>query len=74
LKIEVRVKAGARQTAVEKKADGIFAVKVKARAKEGEANQAVIEALADYFDIPKTAVQILRGHKSCNKLIEIQNA
>lgn len=71
MKIEVRVKPGARQPEVEKQADGSFLVKVKERATEGRANEAVVEALAEYFDVPKSRVAILRGHKSRIKIIEL---
>jgi uncharacterized protein len=71
MKIEVRVKAGSKQSAVEKQADGTFLVKVKERALEGQANGAVIEAIAEYFNVPKSAVAIIRGHKSRNKIIEL---
>ena len=68
----MRVKPGAKKASVEKQADGSLVVRVKERAQEGEANRAVIEAIARYFDIPKLAVQIVRGHASRNKLIEMK--
>lgn len=72
MKIELRVKPGAKQTAVEKQSDGMFVVKVKERAQEGKANEAVIQAVAEHFGVPKFAVEIIRGHASRNKLIEIK--
>lgn len=72
MKIEVRVKPGSKQTAVEKQADGTFLVKVKERAVEGRANDAVMEAVADYFDVPKSALALVRGKKSRNKIIAFQ--
>ena len=71
MKIELRVKPVAKKTVVEKQANGTFVVKVKEPAKEGRANQAVIEAMAEYFSVPKRSVAIVRGHTSRNKLIEI---
>lgn len=38
---------------------------------EGRANKAVIEALAEYFKVKKSQVQLLSGHKSKNKLFEV---
>ena len=72
MKIELRVKPGANETRVEKQPDGSLVIKVKERAQDGKANQAVIETVADYFDVPKQNVQIVRGHTSRNKLIEIR--
>ena len=74
MKIEVRVKAGARETAVEKQTNGTLVVKVKEPAKEGRANQAVIEAIAEYFSVPRRSVAIVRGHASRSKLVEIGSA
>lgn len=67
----MRVKPGAKQTSVEKQADGSFLIKVKERAVEGRANEAVLEAVADYFDIPKNRAMIIRGRQSRNKVIEL---
>lgn len=66
------MKTQAGKVAVEKLADGTFVVKVKEPAKEGKANQAVIEALAGHFAIPKRSVTILHGHTSRCKLVEIK--
>ena len=74
VKIKVRVKPGAKKTAVEKQTDGTWVVKVKEPAKEGRANEAVIETLAEYLNIPKQSVQIVRGRTSRNKRIEIKDA
>ena len=74
MKIEIRVKANAKKTEIEKQANGTFVVKVKELAKEGKANAAVIETLAAYFGIPKSSVSILHGLTRHNKLIEIQIA
>lgn len=71
MKIEARVKAGAKIAKVEKAADGIFHIRVKEPAKEGRANEAVIEALSEYFHIPKRAISITQGHLSRKKIILI---
>lgn len=38
---------------------------------EGKANEAVIEILADYFNVAPSQVRIKSGNKSTHKLIEI---
>ncbi|HTL39742.1 MAG TPA: DUF167 family protein [Methylomirabilota bacterium] len=40
---------------------------------DGQANQAVIEILADYFNTAPTNIKIKSGNKSTHKLIEINN-
>jgi uncharacterized protein YggU (UPF0235/DUF167 family) len=47
-----------------------YAVSVNASAREGKANEAVIELLADYFSVPISSIRIVRGEKARRKLIE----
>ncbi len=70
-KISVTVKANARQIAVEQIAPNNFTVTVRAPARDGAANRAVIEALAAYFAILKSTLTILRGQSARKKLVEI---
>ncbi|OGE79555.1 MAG: hypothetical protein A2751_00480 [Candidatus Doudnabacteria bacterium RIFCSPHIGHO2_01_FULL_46_14] len=71
MKIFVKVKAGAKENRVKKTDETHFAVSVKARAHDGQANRAVIEVLAEYFGISKTAVGIISGQASRTKRVEI---
>lgn len=71
MRISVRVKAGSRVEKIEKIADTEFTVYVRAQPQEGKANEAVVEALCDYFDLPKSRITIIKGHTSKNKIIEI---
>lgn len=73
MKIRIRVKARAREETVEEGPDGGWIVKVKEAAEKGKANEAVREALARHFSVPKSAVAILRGFTSPGKLIEIKS-
>jgi len=70
MKISVRVKPNSQKEFV-KKENGEYIVAVKAPAKEGKANEAVIKALAEYFGISKSKIQILSGHTSHRKLLQI---
>ena len=51
--------------------DGTWRVAVSAPAEDGKANAAVIEALAEKFDVPKGAVKIVRGLTGRLKEVEI---
>ena len=53
------------------KAGERYVLRVKAKAVDGKAKQAVVELLAPHFDVPKTRVKLLRGTKSRYKLFEI---
>jgi uncharacterized protein (TIGR00251 family) len=50
-----------------------YEMHVHASAREGKANRAVIDLLAEYFSVPKSAVRILRGESSRKKLVEIDS-
>ena len=71
MKIFVKVKPGTKKEEVTKVDDTHFVVSVKAPPVEGKANDAIVRVLSDYFDIPKSHVQILKGGKGRNKIIEI---
>jgi len=71
MKITVKVKASAKQKRIEKLSDNSFSVWVKEKPQEGKANYAVREALAEYFDIPKSRVTLHSGEKSKIKHFEI---
>jgi len=46
-------------------------VYLRAKPHDGEANIALIKALAKHFKVPKTSITILRGAHSRQKLIEL---
>jgi uncharacterized protein (TIGR00251 family) len=70
-KLWVTVKPQSKKSEVKKISAGEYAVSVNAPAREGKANEAVIELLADYFSIPKSTIRIVRGQTVRRKLIEI---
>ena len=49
-----------------------FRVAVTAAPREGQANEAVIEALAKHFRVPRSRVRIVRGQTSRRKLVEVE--
>jgi uncharacterized protein (TIGR00251 family) len=51
--------------------DGRLTVRVTAPPVDSAANDAVRVALADALDVPRSAVQIVRGHASRQKVVEI---
>jgi len=52
-------------------ADGLLTVYLRERAADGKANEALIKLLSKHFGVPKTKLQIIRGHTSRTKIIEI---
>lgn len=53
--------------------NGELKVRVRAIREKGKANIAVIELLSEYFDIPKSSIEIISGHTSSHKKILLRN-
>jgi len=70
-KFSVAVKPNARHIGVEKISESVFRVAVRAPARDGAANRAAIEALAEFFAIAKSSLRIVRGHSSRKKHVKI---
>ena len=71
MRITVRVKAGSKKEMIEEIDDNNFVVKINQPAIEGKANKDLIEALAEYFNVSVSRIEIIKGEKSKNKVIEI---
>ncbi|OGZ31894.1 MAG: hypothetical protein A2V69_00575 [Candidatus Portnoybacteria bacterium RBG_13_40_8] len=71
MKIFVKAKPKARENKIEKIDESNFIVSVKAAPIKGKANEAIIESLAEYFHVGNSDIEIIRGHKSREKIIEI---
>jgi hypothetical protein len=72
MKIFVKARTGARKNKIEKIDDSNFIVSVKEAPVKGKANEAIIESLAEYFNVAKSDIEIIRGHKAKGKIIEIK--
>lgn len=71
MKIFVKAKPGSKEEKVEKLDETHYKVSVKEPPVQGEANAAIIRALAEYFGISPLKVKIISGHTSRKKIIEI---
>ena len=50
-------------------ADGTIKISLRAKPVDGEANEALIEFLAEQLDLPKSQIDILAGRSSTQKLV-----
>lgn len=50
----------------------VYKVSVKEAPVEGKANEAIIKALADYFDVAKSNITLISGQSSKQKVFEIK--
>lgn len=73
MKLSIFAKPGDREEKIEKISETEYRVSVKEPAKEGRANWAIERALAKYFGVAPSQVQIISGRHSRAKIIEISN-
>jgi uncharacterized protein len=71
MRITVHVKPGAREECIEKVDERTYRVWVKAQPKDGKANSALVELLAEYFETSKSTVEIISGQGGRHKIVEI---
>ncbi|MDD4627862.1 MAG: DUF167 domain-containing protein [Candidatus Peribacteraceae bacterium] len=70
---DVRVHPGASRTRVkEVMADGTIKLDIAAVPEDGKANEELVRFLADEFDVPKSHVEILKGHTAKTKVVRIR--
>lgn len=72
-RLAVKVTPGARTEALEI-VDGRLLAKVRARPKDGEANEAVLELLAGALGVARSRLALLRGATSREKLFRLDQA
>jgi uncharacterized protein (TIGR00251 family) len=72
MNIRVKVQARSSHEKIEEVGEDEYKIWVTVPPAENQANEAVIEILADYFNTAPSNIKILSGHKSSHKLIEIQ--
>lgn len=74
MKFFVTVKANAKIPKVEQTDETHFRIAVKEPPREGEANEAVIQALSLFLGKPRSCFKILSGHKSKTKIVGIRTS
>lgn len=70
INIEVKVTAGAKSNSF-KKENGLYYIRIMAKAIDGKANKSIIEFLAEELNLKKKDIEIVRGEKSSKKIISI---
>ncbi len=72
--IKVKVFPDAGKQEIIKKNQDSFEIWVKEKPIQGQANQAVISALAGYLRIPRANIRLIKGFKQRNKIFEINES
>jgi len=71
MKISIKVVPHSPKEEMTKQGD-VYTVRVREAPVQGKANEAVIRLVAERFRVPKSAVKIISGLTSRNKIIEIR--
>jgi uncharacterized protein YggU (UPF0235/DUF167 family) len=71
IRLTVTPKSG--KNTITQREDGGYEVHLKAKPERNQANNVLIEALAEYFEVPAENFKIITGHHSPNKLIEMKS-
>jgi uncharacterized protein YggU (UPF0235/DUF167 family) len=67
----IRVTPHAKQNKVVEN-DGVLRVYTTTAPENGKANEAVIELLSKYFDVPKSRIRILKGLTGRDKIVAVE--
>jgi uncharacterized protein YggU (UPF0235/DUF167 family) len=71
--LSVRVTPGAKHDSLEQTPDGTWKIRLRARAVEGAANAALVEQLAEWLDVPKSHIRLVRGQSARQKVLAIDS-
>lgn len=70
MKFDIKVIAGARKNFFKQEGE-LTKIYLTAPAVDGKANKALMEFLSEYFHVPKSQIEIIKGLKLRNKTINI---
>jgi uncharacterized protein (TIGR00251 family) len=71
MKLFITVKTNAKKEGVIEKSGTEYVISVKAPAKEGKANEAVIKAMARHLGCAQSHIRIIRGTTGKKKVLEV---
>ena len=71
MRYQVLVKPGASQEKIIENEDGSLVIYLRAKPHDGEANAALVKLLSKHFHTAKSNVEIVRGQKGRQKVIDI---
>jgi uncharacterized protein (TIGR00251 family) len=71
VKLYIRVIPNAKNSEVTGKEGGVWKLRLAAPPIEGRANEELLEFLSKKLDVPKSLINILKGHASRQKILDI---
>ena len=70
--IRIKVKPGAKNSSLERAADGSWSARLRSPPVDGKANRELIGLVAERFGCPKSAVTIKAGKSGRMKLVRVE--
>jgi uncharacterized protein (TIGR00251 family) len=70
--LDLHVQPGAKRSEFAGEHGGRMKLRLAATAIEGKANDALVDFLADYFNVPRRSVRIVSGLKSRQKRVSVE--
>jgi uncharacterized protein (TIGR00251 family) len=70
--LRIRVQPRSQKQRMEKTEAGEYRVWVISPPSKGEANKEVVEVISSYFDVPRTRIRIIGGHRSRHKSVVLE--
>jgi hypothetical protein len=71
--IKVKAFPQSREQKIIEKEEKFFEIYVREKPIQNQANQAVLKVLAEYFNIPKDNIKLVKGFQERNKIFLIKN-
>jgi len=72
MKIFVKARPNSKEESIKKLSETNFEICVKEPPVKGRANAEIVKALARHFGVPLSSVNIIIGHTSRQKIVEIK--
>ena len=72
MNLSIKVQPKSSRNSVEVSGDGSVRVRVTAPPDRGRANDAVVKLLSTRLGVSRSAVRIVRGHTSRNKVVQVE--
>jgi uncharacterized protein len=72
IKISFKVQPNAGHNQVIDLVNGVWKIKIAAPPDKGKANKELVDFLSELLEVKKDQINILRGHASHNKVVEIE--
>jgi len=73
MKIKVKAIPRSKVSYIEENLDGDLRVRLKSAPIDGKANKELVELLSKYYKVSKSQIEIIKGHSSRDKVVEISN-